>query len=316
MTTTGRESPTSNLSTNIYSPSILKLVPKFLDHARYELNRAPSSINKYQDCLANFVKRIGDLNVTTISFKDIVDLKKSLREDGIGEKREASIINTLRIFLKFCQEQLVLDVLDYTMIRPPKIPRRIPEYLTDEELSKLIKAIRITNAAGSINKPNMRFRTIVELILATGVRISEALRIKISDINFELREIKIIGKGDKERIVYLTPRAISWIRKYLQERQSNSKYLFVTRDGKNQLKVHDLWRYFKRYRELINLDKKATAHSLRRTFATKLRDNGVDITTVSELLGHADIHTTAKYYIGSNQKKNKEAHQKFLSYDI
>lgn len=296
--------------------SILELMNKFLDYTQFELDRAQSSVEKYRDCLINFVKRVGDLDVRRIDTNVLINFRKNIRTEHVGEKREASIINTIRVFLKYCKEQLGLDVIDYNTINPPKIPKRIPEYLIDNDIKKLINSIKMINLDGSTNIPGLRFRVLVELILSTGVRISEALSVKLEDIDYENMEIKLIGKGNKERIVYLTPRAIICIKRYLRERKSDREFLFVTRDGENQLKVHDLWRFFQRYRRLNGLKVKVTAHTLRRTFATKLRDNGVDITIVSELLGHADINTTARYYIGTNPKQNKAAHQKYLNYDI
>lgn len=298
------------------SLTVLGLIQKFLDYAQFEIDRAVSSVEKYRDCLINFAKRIGDIDVRKIDSDLLTDFRKIIRKEGIGENREASFINTLRVFLKYCKDQLGLDVIDYTKIKPPKIPKRVPDFIIDDDLKTLIESIKLSNLDGSTNIPGLRFRALVELILSTGVRISEALSIKISDIDYEQKEIKLIGKGNKERIVYLTSRAVAWINKYLQKRKSDNGYLFVTRDGSSQLKVHDLWRFFQRDRDLLGLKVNATAHTLRRTFATKLRDNGVDITIISELLGHADINTTAKYYIGTNPKQNKAAHQEFLTYDI
>lgn len=296
--------------------TILSLLDPFLDYEFYEENKAKATIIKYRDCLINTARRIGDLPVEEITIPQIVALKKVLREEGIREKRVASLIHTLRVFLRYCKEILELKVLEYEKLKAPRIPRKIPVYLSDHELQCFLRAIKLHNQDGTPFISGLRFRTLIELILSTGMRIGETLSIKVDDIDFEEKEIKVCGKGNKERFVYLTERAITWIRHYLKERNSQNEYLFVTRDGQKRLPVSDIWRFSKRYRTLAGLDKQVTPHMFRRTFATKLRDNGVDITIVSELLGHAEINTTARYYIGRNKKRNKEVHRQYLNYEL
>jgi site-specific recombinase XerD len=298
------------------APTILSIMEPFLDYEYYEENKAKASIIKYRDCLRNTVKRIGDVAVEDIDLVKIVALKKILRNEGLGERRIASLINTLRVFLRYCEEHLELKVLDYHKLKPPKIPRKFPDYLTDVEIMRFLESIKLLNKDGSPHITGLRFRALIELILSTGLRISETLSIRIKEIDFREREIKVRGKGNKERFVYLTGRAVHWLRRYLKERGSDHEYLFVTRNCKKPLPVHDLWRYTQRYRLKAGIDKKVTPHIFRRTFATKLRNNGVDITIVSELLGHADINTTAKYYIGRNRARNKEVHREYLHYEL
>lgn len=298
------------------TPTILSVLNLFLDYEYYEENKARASVIKYCDCLKNTVKRIGDLPIAEIEIANIVTLKKILREEGIKEKRVAAFIYTLRVFLRYCEEILGLEVLDYQKLKSPRIPRKIPVYLSDHELRLFLQSIKLHNQDGSTFISGLRFRTLIELIISTGMRIGETLSIRVDEIDFEEKEIKVCGKGNKERFVYLTERVITWINRYLKERNSQNEYLFVTRDGQRRLQVHDIWRFSKRYRTLAGLDKQVTPHMFRRTFATKLRDNGVDITIVSELLGHAEINTTAKYYIGRNKKRNKEVHHQYLDYEL
>lgn len=298
--------------------TILSLLKPFLVYSRHQdqNRKAKSSIIKYKDCLRNIVKRIGNLKVTDINDAALVKLSERLEAEGISPRRQASLMNTLRTFFKYC-EKVGLKVIDRSEIPSPKLPKPVPEYLTDEEIKRFIEAIKLTNNDGSTNIPGLRFRALIELILSTGMRVSETLSIKIRDIDFQEKEVVVNGKGEKQRYVYLNDRAIDWLGRYLTERDDNSnEYLFVTRDGKKRLKVHDLWRFSKRYSEQAKINKRVGHHVFRRTYATKMLENGADLKTVSELLGHSDVTITSRYYIGPSKKRNKDAHKKFLKYDI
>lgn len=152
--------------------------------------------------------------------------------------------------------------------------------------------------------------------MGSGMRLSEALSLNIEDINFEEREAIIIGKGDKQRSVFFSTRAIWWIKKYLAARTDNCEALLVTHPGHTRLKRNDLWRYFKRCNEISGLKKKVTPHILRHTFATNMLYNGCDLVTIKELLGHHDISVTARAYIGIDKRQMKVNHQKYLDYNL
>jgi integrase/recombinase XerD len=192
-------------------------------------------------------------------------------------------------------------------------------YLTNKEVSKFVNAIRIYNiqdGVRTINLHGLRFRTLIEVLLGTGMRISEALSVNISDIDFLKGEVMIIGKGNKQRTVFFTKQALWWVKKYIAIRDDNCEALFVTHPKATRLKRSDIWRYFKRYTEQAGLDKKITPHILRHTFATNMLYNGCDIFTIKELLGHHDITVTTRAYIGIDKQKIKENHLKYLNYNF
>src|ERR1700739_1236254 len=146
------------------------------------------------------------------------------------------------------------------------------------------------------------------------MRISEALSLNRSDINFEKREARVIGKGNKERTVFFTARSLHWLKHYLDTRTDNHEALFVTETGADRLKRPDIWRFFKRFQKESGVKKRITPHLLRHTAATQLLFNGCPIGHIKEILGHERLETTCRYYLGLDQRAAKAAHEKFLRY--
>jgi len=159
----------------------------------------------------------------------------------------------------------------------------------------------------------LRLRTLTEVLLGTGMRISEALQLDRDGIDFGKREAKIIGKGRKERTVFFSERAIQWIKYYLEARADSEKPLFVT-NQMTRLRREDISKLFRRQAEKAGINKKITPHILRHTAATNLLFNGCPIAHVKEILGHERLETTCKYYLGVDKTKAKEAHGKYLNF--
>lgn len=311
----------SNFYGNFPNPTILALKKRFLDHSQYDKGYSPETIIKYNDCLQCFVKSIGDLEVNEIQIDHFIQVKKRLMQRAVGDARIASIVFAMKSFLRYCREVLEQPCLDPSKIKSPKRLKREVVYLTNEEIEQFRNAIKIYNKwdgkqkSRKINIQGLRFRTLVEVLLGTGMRISEALSLNINSISFEEGEAKIIGKGDKERTIYFSRTSLWWIKKYLASRSDNCKALFVTHPHASRLKRADIWRYFSRSCQKAGLKKKVSAHILRHTFATNMLYNGCDLITIKEILGHHDISITARAYIGIDKRKIKENHSKYLNYN-
>jgi len=159
----------------------------------------------------------------------------------------------------------------------------------------------------------LRFRTLVEVLLGTGMRISEALSLDRDGIDFQKHEAKIIGKGSKERTVFFSERSIEWVILYLKERKDTLMPLFIT-NLHTRLNKTDVSKLFQRHVKRSGITKKLTPHILRHTMATNLLFNGCPISHVKEILGHDRLETTCRYYLGLDKSKAKEAHGKFLNY--
>ena len=299
-------------------PQMSQLIPGFLKHGQFDRCLSPETIRKYEECLRMIVRDLGDLPVGTIRLPHLTELKSQIIGRGAGEARVGSMVFALKSFLRYCKDFLELDVLDPDKILPPKRHRREVLFLTNEEVEAFVNAIKIKNnlrCKNPVRLDGLRFRTLVEVLLGTGMRISEALSLGRDSINFEKKEAKIIGKGSKERTVFLNDRAIGWLQRYLLMRKDSSPALFVTFGEPKPLKAHDLSKQFKHYAQKVGLKKKVTPHILRHTAATLMSHNGADIRNIQLILGHSDIKTTAKYYLGVDKEALKEAHAKFLKYD-
>lgn len=288
------------------SNKISELAEGFLEYARYELNFSPETIVKYRDSLKCFARDIEDKPATKLEVQDFVRLKRLMIDRGLSEARISSVIFATRSFLHYCRDFLKLETLNPKQIRPPKRVRREVIFLTKEELEAFISTIDISKWNG------LRFRTLIEVLLGTGMRIGETLSLNRKSIEWEKREAKIVGKGNKERRVFFSERSLSWIKKYLESRHDNHEAIFITKGEPKRLTKKDIWRYFKRHREKAKIFKKLTPHIIRHTVATNLVFNGCPIVHVKEILGHDKLDTTCKYYLGIDREQAKRAHKKFL----
>lgn len=285
---------------------ISTLVNDFLEYSRYELNFSPGTISKYRESLGWFIRDIGDKNIQDLTVQDFVRLKKLMMERGAGRSRIASVVFAVKSFLNYCRNFLKLATLDPKQIRPPKRLKREVIFLAKEKIEAFLETI------GSTTLSDIRFRTIVETILGTGMRISEVLSLNRKDIQWDKKEAKIIGKGNRERRVFFTDRALRWIQKYLEKRQDLYEAVFITTGEPRRLTPGDIWRFFKRHREKAKISKKLTTHILRHTVATNLVFNGCSIVHVKEILGHERLDTTCKYYLGVDKELAKRAHDQYL----
>jgi integrase/recombinase XerD len=284
------------------------IIEDYLEYARYEVNFSPQTIIKYRDSLRSFVRDVGDKEVQDLEVQDFVKLKKAMMERGVSAARISSVVYAVRSFLGYCHVFLKIPTLDPEQIRPPRQFRREVIYLTREEIDRFINTIDVKVWY------EFRFRVLVEVLLGTGMRIGEVLSLNRKAINWEKKEAKIIGKGNKERRVFFTERSLHWLRRYIEWRKDDHEAVFVTKKPYNRLNRDDVWRFFARHRKLAKIDKKLTPHILRHTVATNLVFNGCPIVHVKEILGHERLDTTCKYYLGVDKEQAKKAHRQYLQF--
>ena len=303
---------------NCAQPENLRLsqaVPGFLAHARVELGFSGQTILKYRDCLRQVARMIGDLPMIEYSKDHIFALKSAMLARNHSVGRQVTILAALKRMLLFCQGVLALPVMDPELILMPKRPRREVVYLTKAEVERFVMAVRIRNEDGKLFESGIRFRALVEVLLGSAMRISEVLSLNRQDIDFEVREARVIGKGNKQRTVFFTARAIAWLTRYLQVRRDEHPALFVTQGGHSRLDRTDIWRPFTRYRQAAHLTKRVTPHLLRHTAATQLLFNGCPVGHIKEILGHERLETTCRYYLGLDRRAAKQAHERYLTYE-
>jgi integrase/recombinase XerD len=281
------------------------------------MRRPPSTIARYREALNWVIRDVGDLPVARLNVAHILSLRRKMDQRGCSEARVAAILNALRSFLKFCREVLRLAALDPRQIRVPRIPRRDVVYLTKEEVQQFLRAIIAPGERwDEIPLARLRFRALVEVLLGTGARISEVLSLDRRDVDSESREVKIVGKGKKQRVLFFTDRALEWVGRYLGCRRDDEQPLFVTRGNQPRRLSYDAVKTaFSRFARLARLKKKVTAHVLRHTVATTLLFSGCPIGHIKELLGHERLDTTCRYYLGLDVRAAGEAHRQFLTYE-
>ncbi|MCK5287838.1 MAG: tyrosine recombinase, partial [Candidatus Omnitrophica bacterium] len=195
------------------------------------------------------------------------------------------------------------------LIETPKLEQKIPVYLTLLEVSKVLKVSNLKRPQG------IRDRAIIELMYATGLRVSELVMIKFFDINLEIGFIKCKGKGSKERIVPLGKAAIHFVDKYINQARNKllgkkvSTYVFIAQGGR-RLSRQSVWKMIKKSVRFAGIKKKVSPHTLRHSFATHLLEGGADLRSVQEMLGHASI-TTTQIYTHVNETRLRNIHKEF-----
>lgn len=272
---------------------------------------AQSSIVSYRSRLKCFVRDVGDIVIEELTMEHIFRLKQILHQRDNSEVFIGVALACIKGLLNYCKTQLSIPLrINPSDITIPKRPRREVVFLTSEEIQRFRDSIDIKPIYG------LRFRTLVEVLLASGMRISEALSLNRNSIDFTRREARVIGKGNKERVVFFNEEAISWIRQYLDRRTDKHEALFITTgEDPRRLRNQDLTRYFKRQRLIAGINKKVTPHLLRHCFASHLVFNACPFSEIKTLMGHERLDTTIRYYVGlTDKEKAKQAYEKYLRY--
>ena len=291
--------------------TISNLAEEYLTWLQIERRFAKSSIVSYRSRLKSFVRDVGNVELSKFTMEHIFRLKQILHERNNTEVFIGVCLACLKGILKYYRDRYSAPLqIDPDQITIPKRPRREVVFLTSEEIQRFRDSINTKPLCG------LRFRTLVEVLLGTGMRISEALNLDRNSIDFSKKEARVIGKGNKERAVFFNDDSIFRIERYLSRRADKHEAVFVT-TGKivRRLRNQDLTKYFKRQRMIAGINKKITPHCLRHCFASHLVFNSCPFTEIKTLMGHERLDTTIRYYVGlTDTEKAREAHQKYLKY--
>lgn len=295
------------------STRIRDLLPVYRSYAQYQWNLLPKTVKDYAEGMLRAAKAIGDIPAEDIRREHILKLRSDLASSGTGQLHARSVLQAVRSFLKFCREAAGIEVLEPRSVPLPRVQAREVVYLTAEEVERFLAAIPVYGKSGRIDFKWLTFRALAEVLLGTGMRVSEALSIKRSSLNFETGEAKIVGKGSRERTVFFTPRSLSWVKENANRRHDATELLFAHSNGK-PIGYDTVRVWFRITRRRSGLEKRVTAHILRHTCATILLFNGCPIGHIKEILGHQRLITTCQYYLGVNKAAAKEAHAKYLHF--
>ena len=294
------------------------LLLDWLEHLEIEQNRSARTIINYHHYLQRFVEFSKDTQVGKIDLEMIRRWRLWLNrlEDTGGHPLSKTTQNyhliALRSFLRYLAKREI-DSLHSDKVELARVARPQINWLSPEELAKLLEATDM----GKLN--GLRDRAILELLFSSGLRVSELVKLNRSDINLKTREFMVRGKGQKDRPVYISQQATSWIEQYLEQRSDNYRPLFIHLSGlKSELNEGDytrltprsIQRLVTKYAKAAGILKKVTPHTLRHSFATDLLRNGADLRSVQALLGHANVATT-QIYTHVTDPELKRVHEQF-----
>lgn len=274
-------------------------VDKFLFFLKVELNYSELTIKSYQLDLTDFFEYIESkkINYLTITNHDVRGYLKYLDSCNLKNSTISRRISTLRTFYNYLVDENIVENNVFHNVKNPKLEKKLPNYLNYNEMEELLESIDISTTEG------LEKRLLIEMFYSTGCRVSEMINVKISDIDFTNKTIRIMGKGSKERIVYFGDYASKYLDNYLSKVKCD-KYLFTNKKGE-KLTINEVEQIVKDIMKHILIKTHVTPHTLRHTFATHLLNNGADIKTVQELLGHANLSTTGIYtHVSSDRLKD------------
>jgi len=293
------------------SPTIGKALPGFIDYMTVERRLSPRTIGSYSEGVRYFARQVGDLPIDVIQLNHFIAFKARMAERDAGPSRIAGVINAMKCLLGYARDVLHIPVLDMTAIKVPRPPRRQVSYLSPEELEHFLSAIPLRTWTGKPRLSGYCFRALVETLAATGMRISESLSLNRDSLNHERKQAAIIGKGNKQRTVFFTDRALQWITRYVDLRTDSNPALFATLKNK-RLTVDSVEPMFRRNTKWAGIEKRVTPHMIRHTTATNLLRNGCPIGYIKEILGHENLETTCRYYLGIlSTADTRKAHQAY-----
>ena len=224
---------------------------------------------------------------------DVSDALLALTKQGKSPRSIARALSALRSFFKFLREQKLRSDNPVSAHKTPKLGRALPKDLSEADVEALIHAPDISTALG------LRDRAMLEVLYACGLRVTELLSLRLELINLKQGYLRIVGKGNKERLVPLGQIACEWVEKYLSEARpalykTSTDYLFLTQHG-GIMSRQNFWYAIKRYALQANIQSELSPHTLRHAFATHLLNHGADLRVVQMLLGHSDLSTTQIY---------------------
>lgn len=238
----------------------------------------------------------------------VLDLLAHLQNQHRARTTISRMVSSLRQFYKFMQRRGQVQTNPLDLVKPPKRHRKLPTVLSNDEVVTLIDAIDTSTKLG------VRDRAIIEVLYATGMRVSELCNLTLEQLHLTVHLVQPRGKGNKERIVPLGEIAEQWLTKYLHSvrphlMKGETPYVFLNAHG-GQLTRQAIWQLLKKLTRQAGIDKDVTPHTLRHSFATNLLNNGAELRVVQELLGHSDISTT-QIYTHVSQSHLKAVYQKY-----
>ena len=282
------------------------LLEKFKKYLLIDKKYSNNTIESYSNDLSKYFEFMSkdSIKFKSITKENIIDYIKHLKDNDINEKSIAHNISVIRSFYKFMILEKVLDKSPCEFIDLPKVKKTLPNVLSIEEVDKLLD-VNITDDFSYRNK------TMLELLYATGLRVSELVNLKLNNIDLDECYVKTIGKGNKERIIPIGDMAIKYLKEYINYyrtkliKKEKNDYLFLNNHGK-RITRQGFFKIIKKLAKEKDINKDISPHTLRHSFATHLLLSGADLRSIGELLGHSSVSTTEIYTHISNEKLKQD----------
>ncbi|MDQ6599535.1 site-specific tyrosine recombinase XerD [Bacillus salipaludis] len=287
----------------------------FIEFLIVEKGLAKNTIMSYERDLKSYIRflqhveRISSFNL--VQRVHIVQFLGFLKEQGKSSKTIARHIASVRALHQFLLRDKATDQDPSVLIETPKLERSLPKVLSLKEVEKLLDSPKENNHFG------IRDKAMLELLYATGIRVSELINLDIDHVHLTMGFVRCIGKGEKERIIPIGKTAAEAIKRYLEygrghfvTPKNQDSALFLNHQGK-RLTRQGFWKILKKLTKEAGIEKELTPHTLRHSFATHLLENGADLRAVQEMLGHADISTT-QIYTNVSKTRLKDVYSKFF----
>lgn len=284
-----------------------QLVENYLMHLKVERGLAQNTLDSYRRDLAKFVRYVKNLGVHdpgAVDRRQILSFMDDLHKGGKAASTISRNLAAIRSFYRFLTRENLVGNNPSQQLDSPKIPKRLPYILSVSQVNCLLGQPDTRSPAG------LRDKAMLELLYASGIRVSELVDLNCADLNLDMGFTRCLGKGSKERIVPLGSSAVEAVHAYLQHgrprllRNNQETAVFVNVHGR-RLTRQGFWKILKKYVTAAGFKGEITPHTLRHSFATHLLENGADLRSVQEMLGHADISTTQLYtHVTSNRLRD------------
>ncbi len=283
---------------------------KFLKYIEYEKRYSPLTVTAYRGDLSQFVtflsKEYEITDLKTVSHPIIRSWIVSLIEQGISNRSINRKITTLKSFYKFCMRNNSVSENPMLKILSPKTSRKLPVYVEETSMNELLDQVDFSD-----DEQGARDKLILSLFYSTGIRLSELINIKRTDIDLKEKNLKVLGKGNKERILPLPDPLLNELTEFMNNTHNNAWLFYTAAEKKMYPKL--VYRLVNSYLAKVTTINKKSPHVLRHTFATHMLNNGADLNAIKEFLGHANLSATQIYTHNSIAKLSsiyKQAHPK------
>ena len=276
------------------SSSNADLIDLFTDAVWVESGLSKNTLAAYRSDLTTFAQFLQAKSLHLVEQVDIQRFLAALLAQGMKSSSSARVLSTLRRFYRYAVRERMMQNDPCAQVRSPKQGRPLPKTLSERQVTELLEAPDVMTSLG------LRDRAMLETLYATGLRVSELVMLTLLEINLDVGVVRIVGKGNKERLVPLGEQAIDWIQRYQQRarddllKMQRSDALFVTARG-GPMTRQAFWHLIKKYALMAGIRQTLSPHTLRHAFATHLINHGADLRSVQMLLGHADLSTTQIY---------------------